>query len=171
VSIAKIAEIDRGALGVTVTLQDRTRLFLPTVDSEHRAMALEDALRESLRLRDAQQGRSFEELARRGRSLDQWAAGAHAALESAAGFRREGLSLEAVSRALHDPSTPLEQRIGAALALRIAKRDDVVHAAASATAEPRLRTLFADLANEREDEAELLEALDEEASRSRDPRR
>lgn len=169
VDVAKIAEVRRGARWVTVTLQHGARLELPTVDSEHRAMAIEDALHTILRLRDERQGRSFAELARRGRTLREWAAGAHSALGSASGFRREGLSAEGVARALQDPSTPLEQRVGAALALRVAKRADLVRIAANAAAEPRVREILSDLAHEREDEAELIALLDEEASRTSTP--
>jgi hypothetical protein len=44
-----------------------------------------------------------------------------------------------------------------------------VRIAANAAAEPRVREILSDLAHEREDEAELIALLDEEASRTSTP--
>lgn len=94
---------------------------------------------------------------RGGRALPEWRAGLRTAVDPS--YRAAAASIEDAAAVLDSPSATTEQRIGAALALRVAGEPlDRVRIAAEGTVDPKVRVVL-DAISEGADDARLEETL------------
>ncbi len=140
--VVRVSRAERGHLGVEiitssrgpVVLHPRSRSAADVDEVVSRIQAHLDAFR----ARDAGHVPGLE---RRGRSVAVWRADLAQAAAGHTTFREASLATDDLARALADPGAPIEQRVGAALALREvdAAYQEKIHAAIEATADPRVR--------------------------------
>ena len=108
--------------GVALELHDGESLHLPTIgQSDAQIGTLVSRIRAGLGEYHADTGRPLDELARNGRSVEQWKRELGAWQQRDAGFREQPVGPEELQRVLLDASAPLERRVGAALALKSAE--------------------------------------------------
>lgn len=129
-------------------------------------LSVVDAISEALAARDRRRADRLERLARRDRSAREWSADLARVLHREGGFREEAVSAEAVGAVLDDVTQPLEQRLGAAVALSRAGLAERVRVAAEASANPRVRVALRRIAGGEEDSEAELEALVAQERRS-----
>lgn len=88
---------------------------------------------------------------RGGRSLDEWRAGMRTVLDPS--YRSSGATIDDAALVLTSPTSSVEQRIGAALALRIAGEPlERVRIAAEGTVDPKVRVVLDAIAEGADDE-------------------
>ena len=100
--------------------------------------------------------RAIDALGRNGRPLDTWRAGAQALATRETSFRDAPVTREDLEALLKDPTSPAEQRVGAAMAVRAMVGDAGrarVRVVASATADEHLRVALEQAADGTLDEA------------------
>lgn len=92
------------------------------------------------------------ELGRNGRSVADWRAHVRSLFES--GYRTAGTTIDDASAILHSPNATPDERVGAALALRVAgEPPERVRVAASAMVDDRVRVALEELADAGDDAA------------------
>jgi hypothetical protein len=142
----KILDLADSESGATLLLEGNKRLKLAAMRTRGRADAV-DGLRALLRralsasFRRRSSSRAAEALDRRGERFDDWKARL-AKLTSSLGYREGSLDAEALADVVDDAQSPVDRRLGAALALAKAGGEAGkarVRIAAEATADVELR--------------------------------
>jgi hypothetical protein len=123
-------------------------------------------------VRDARLRRTpaLEALARGGRTVEAWHEDLRTLFARGGGFRDQALRQEDALEVLDDPTASVEQRLGAAVALRAtgaAPANERIRVAAEASAKPRVRVALEKIAAEEDVIGELEAALEEEQARAR----
>jgi hypothetical protein len=124
------------------------------IDMERALLA--DRIADALRMHNRRTSRQSAVLAlgRGSRSPREWWAALQAIGVGASDYRTAVLPVEELHRVVMDTTAPSDVRVGAAIALRAAGRNEGVERiriAADATAAPELRRLLDDIAEERDD--------------------
>jgi hypothetical protein len=104
---------------------------------------------------------------RAGQSVKKWRRQLSGHVETSAHYRRAPTSIDELQDLLANPAASVEQRIGAALAMRATKRSDSaerIRIVADVTASPRLRVALDQIARNRLCEHELEEALGDDVT-------
>lgn len=139
------------------------------IDSKAAAVftRLQEARRVHLEGRGSEEARA--RLVRGARSMSDWRASLRELLDQD-GYRTTSLSEDDLLRLLDSPDETAESRLGAALALRHQAPEETrkrLRVAADTCANPRLRVAFESLASDKDDDAVLLAALDEDGAARR----
>jgi len=140
-------------------------IWLDTGNDAAAGRALYDRLIEAQSLRerpeDAHLGKRLE---RGGRSFAEWRIELSRLLKAGEGYRSAAVSVEALRALAASPSASAEQRLGAALALGVAKDPDgrtAVRVSARSVVSPKLRIALREAVQAKPDEAAIEEALSE----------
>lgn len=139
------------------------RVIRLTSDTSRRAVALEQRIQDALAL--ARPG-SLEApsalIARGGRSIAEWREGLRRLVAGEGGYRGERVSIDALLRAAESPEAPVEQRVGAALAIGMSEDGEArkkLRIAVEGIADDTLRAAMDRAAEGEEDAAAIEEAL------------
>lgn len=154
------------APAVRVSLRDGSHVDLPTVTLPNEQMeALARRMKETAHAGLADHARRIEALARGDRSVSEWRKDVARVAVAEPGFREHALAREDFERVLGDASAPVDQRVGAALALRVVDPEggaSRIRIAAEGSADERLREALSAAAEPHVDDL----ALDELTRRS-----
>jgi hypothetical protein len=120
------------------------------------------AITQALETRDLRRRDAHARLARRGRPLKDWLEDLSGLLGRGA-FREEAIGADEVSAVLDDATQPLEQRLGAAIALSKSGQAARARIAADASANPKIRIALSKIAGDDDPLAEVEALLEAEA--------
>lgn len=142
------------------------RAITLTSDTGRRAVALEQRIQDALALARPRRVEAPSALiARGGRSIAEWREGLRRLVAGEGGYRGERVSIDALLRAAESPEAPVEQRVGAALAIGMSEDGEArkkLRVAVEGIADDTLRAAMDRAAEGEEDAAAIEEALSAE---------
>jgi hypothetical protein len=160
-SLEETAISAQGLHGISVTLDDASKVFLPTVaQSTGQIEALIRRIREGRRRYEQSERAPLENFERAGRTMKAWREDL-VRLSRGGGFRTATIDPRAIESLAADPTAPIDRRVGAALALREVAPDAVarIRIAAERSVDDRVRIALEEAAAEHVDEDRLERAL------------
>ena len=141
----------------------RAPIHLSFVGAAKQISAAEARLARMIATAQERRARAFGVLERGGRTVTEWRS-ALATVLTGGGFRDAAVSQDQIEDVLDDPAATVEQRIGAALALRAADRATAagrIRVAAESSAHPRLRVALERVADDDDATSPIEEALED----------
>lgn len=161
----------RGPLrGIAIRRADGPPIYLPLKQDPGHLEDVKARILDAARLARERRTGGLGALARAGRSLSVWQQDLEGLLSRDPGFRVAALSLDQAIQVLEDPTADVEQRLGAALAIRStgdAPATERIRIAASASAMPGVRLALDKIADDADATAEIEAALQNDEAEER----